>query len=150
MTNHILKISEAASLGLHTMAYLAANPKGLVSTAHIAQVLDVSEAHLAKVLQRLGHVGLVTASRGPKGGFLLARGHERINLLEVYEAIEGPLPEATCLLGKNGCTAGRCVLGSLVGRINQQVREYLTETRLSEMADIYRNKQRPETIGAKP
>ncbi len=61
---NLLKISEAASLALHTMGYLAANDRRLVTTHQIGEVLRASEAHLAKVLQRLARVGLVDSTRG--------------------------------------------------------------------------------------
>ena len=100
---NMLKISEAASLALHTMVYLAANDARLATTHEIGEVLRVSEAHLAKVLQRLGKVGLVEATRGPKGGFRLAKPGSEISLLQVYEAIEGPLADITCFLREPIC-----------------------------------------------
>jgi len=132
-----LKISEAASLALHTTVLLAANPDRLLSTGEIAHTLGVSEAHLAKVLQRLAHVGLVKSIRGPKGGFKLGRAGEKIALLDVYQAIEGPLGSGTCLLGKRVCRGKSCVLGGLLGAVNKQVRDYLSKTKLSELTHVY-------------
>ena len=51
--NSILKISEAASIAIHAMFILASTPDKLFSNKEIATMLDVSENHLAKVLQRL-------------------------------------------------------------------------------------------------
>lgn len=129
---NLLKISEAASLALHTMSYLAAQPERRVSTHEIAVRLKVSEAHLAKVLQRLGRAGLATSQRGPKGGFTLAKPPQEITLLEVYQAIEGPMTGSVCLLGHPVC-GGKCILGSLIGDLDRQVREYFGNTRLSEI-----------------
>ncbi|MCF8044104.1 MAG: Rrf2 family transcriptional regulator, partial [Desulfarculaceae bacterium] len=72
----LLKISEAASLALHTMGLLASRPGEQVPTRELAARLKVSEAHLAKVMQRLGRAGLVRSQRGPKGGFALERNPE--------------------------------------------------------------------------
>ena len=91
MAHNMLRISEAASIALHTMAYLARNKDRMVSTHEIAGAMGLSENHLAKVRQRLVKAGLVEAQRGPSGGFMLSRPAEDITLLEVYEAIEGPL-----------------------------------------------------------
>ena len=49
---NVLRISEAATLALHTLALLAARPGEILSTHKIATRLDASEAHLAKVLQQ--------------------------------------------------------------------------------------------------
>ena len=134
---NLLKISEAASLALHTMVYLAADDGRLVTTHEIGEVLRVSAAHLSKVLQRLGKVGMVDATRGPKGGFCLAKAGDNISLLEVYEAIEGPLQDSVCLLGEPVCQGHKCILGGLLETVNQQAREYLGGTSLSDLADVY-------------
>ncbi|MCB2225173.1 MAG: Rrf2 family transcriptional regulator [Desulfarculaceae bacterium] len=133
---HLLKISEAASLAMHTMGLLAAEPGRLISTREMASRLRVSEAHLAKVMQRLGRAGLVRSQRGPKGGFSLLGKAEEITLLEVYEATEGPLREQHCLLGKPMCD-GNCIMGGLLERVGDEVREYFSTTRLSDFKDSF-------------
>ena len=134
--SNILKISEAASLALHTMTLLAARSDSLFPTGEVASTLQVSEAHLSKVLQRLARVGLVKSIRGPKGGFKLSRDGHTITLLEVYEAIEGPLRLGACLMGAPICS-GNCILGGLVGTINKEVHEYLAKPKLSELKNVY-------------
>ena len=127
-----LRISEAASLAMHTMALLAAYPDQALATRDMASSLRVSEAHLAKVMQRLGRAGLVNSFRGPKGGFSLAKPGDQITLLDVFQAVEGPLQPPGCLLGKPACQ-GDCILGGLLSRIGQEVRDYFSRTRLSDL-----------------
>ena len=100
---NVLRISEAATLALHTLALLAARPGVILSTHKIAARLDASEAHLAKVLQRLARMGLVRSIRGARGGFVLGREPADVTLLEAYEAIDGPLRPSTCLMGHRVC-----------------------------------------------
>ena len=128
-----LKISEAASLAMHTMALLAEDPERVLSTHQIATTLDASEAHLSKVLQRLAKAGLVTSIRGPRGGFLPAKRVDDVTLLEVYESIEGPITPKTCLLNRRICKGDGCILGDLLVRVNREVRDYLSGTKLSEL-----------------
>ena len=132
MTSSLLKISEAASLALHTMAILACNPGQTISTREIAGQLKVSEAHLAKVLQRLGRAGLVKSQRGPGGGFVLGREPGEISLLDIYEVTEGPLPGRNCLLNRPACN-GQCILGGLLSQVEDQVKTYFSQTRLSDL-----------------
>ncbi len=130
----MLRISDAANLAMHAMSVLAAsNGNGQSSVTKLAQRLGVSEHHLAKVMQRLSKVGLVKSRRGPKGGFSLGKPADEIVLMDVFEAIEGPVPERTCLLDKKVCDGKHCLLGDLVQSVNAQVREHLAETRLSDM-----------------
>ena len=139
--NNILRMSEAASLAMHTVTILAANPTEVMSTREIASSLRVSEAHLSKVLQRLGKAGLVKSIRGPKGGFVLGQDPDLIRLLDVYELIDGPLGSSTCLLGSPACSDPKCcILGDLLGTIHEQVREYLAGAKLSELTDAFTSK----------
>jgi len=143
--SNILKISEAASLALHTAVFLAENPKKLVSTKDIASALQVSEAHLSKVLQRLVKVGLAKSTRGPKGGFMLGKDSDTVSLLDVYEAIEGSLILRDCLFGIRICAGKSCILGGLVETLNKQVKEYLAKTKLSELTSVYRKEENVNT-----
>lgn len=135
--SNMLRISQAASLAMHTMALMASRPEERVTTASLASRLSASEAHLSKVLQRLAKAGLVASTRGPKGGFRLSRPADRITLLEVFEAIDGPLEPDGCLLGIPVCTGKTCIFGGLVEQVNSLVREKLAATRLSELADVF-------------
>lgn len=140
--DNVLKISEAASLALHAAALLGEAPEKMLSTREIASILHVSEAHLSKVLQRLSKTGIVRAIRGPRGGFMLEGNPEDITLLRIYEEIEGPLPENHCLLGAPVCNGNDCILGGLLEKVNKEVREYLSSTKLSELKDVYKQRRR--------
>jgi Rrf2 family transcriptional regulator, nitric oxide-sensitive transcriptional repressor len=137
----VLKISNAAAMAMHAMVLLADSRERLMSTHEIATALDVSEAHLSKVLQRLTKAGLVAATRGPKGGFGLSAGVENASLLRVYEAIEGPLAADDCLLATSICHGENCVFGNLLVRINNEVREYLDKTKLIDATSVCRSIQ---------
>lgn len=132
----VVKISEAASLALHTIAMLAQLSEGKLTTRQIAKALNVSEAHLSKVLQRLAKVGLVRSLRGPNGGFSLGREAGQISLLEVFEAIEGPLQSEDCLFGNRVCK-NACILGDLMHQINKAVKERLTSTTLDRINSYF-------------
>ena len=132
----MIKISEAASLALHTMVYLSSETGRLVSAKEIAGELNVSEAHLAKVLQRLARCGLLRSVRGPKGGFALSGKYNELTLLEIYESIEGPLDKVSCFRTTRACSGDHCIFGGLLGDINKQVRVYLEDTRLPDLAGV--------------
>lgn len=130
-----LKISEAASLAIHAMLHISESRDGPVSSKEIASRMGASEAHLGKVLQRLAHVGLVQSTRGPKGGFTLARPPDQVSLLEIYEAIDGPLPDGCCLFGTPVCSRNLCVFGGLLQSTTRQIRDYMTKTTLSALVE---------------
>ena len=131
---NLIKISEAASLGLHTMAILANRQEGRATSQEIAGLLGASVHHLAKVMQRLVRAGLVDSTVGPRGGFVLAKPAGRIKLLDIYEVIEGPLGKPECLLADQICSGDDCLLGDLVHRLNGEIRTYLKQTTLAALA----------------
>ncbi len=137
----VLRVSEAAAVGLHAMVLLAARPGHLLSNREIASVLRVSAAHLSKVLQRLGKAGMVRSTRGPGGGFVLAPGAEDATLLKVYEAIEGPLRPDKCLLDTAICGGRNCIFGDLLKSLNRKTRQYLAQSRLKDLTAAYRSRE---------
>ncbi|MCK7470133.1 MAG: Rrf2 family transcriptional regulator [Desulfomicrobium escambiense] len=85
-------------------------------------------------MQRLVKFRLIDSIRGPKGGFSLAKSAENITLLEVYEAIEGPIAACSCLLGEQKCKGKNCaIFDKLIVSIDKQVRDYLTNKTLAEL-----------------
>jgi len=74
---------------------LAYNGQGSpVQIRVISERQGIPGRYLEQIFQRLRRAGLVTSKRGPGGGYSLSRSPERISLLEIVEAMEGPLDEA--------------------------------------------------------
>ena len=130
---NLLNISEAANIALHTCTYLAGQLGRKVSSKEIAQKYSISETHLAKVLQRLVRGGLLRSVRGPGGGFELVADPADLVLLQVLEAIEGPLPQGYCLFENRVCDRSQCIMGDELRTIHDNLRDYFTKTRLSSL-----------------
>jgi len=146
-----LRISEAASLGMHAMGLLSTLDGQPMSARMDADRLGVSEAHLAKVLQRLTKVSLLNSTRGPKGGFALSRDPESVSLLEVFEAIEGPMEPAACLFGIPLCDGSSCVLGKVIVDVNNTLFEYLAAKTLADISTVFEERfDTPASPGALP
>lgn len=77
--------------------------KGQVSTRAAASEQGVPYQLACKLMQKLHRSKLVKSSMGPKGGFVLGREPSKISLLEVVEAIQGPISLNRCLLSLNAC-----------------------------------------------
>jgi Rrf2 family protein len=134
------RVSEAANLGLHALAVIAAGPEPVARTREIAVRLKASAAHLAKVMVALEHAGLVTGARGPTGGYRLNRPARQISLREVYEAVEGPMQARACLFGEPVCEASGCALSSYFGKLNRDVIRTLERTRLTDLVKEFGGK----------
>ncbi len=131
----IIHFSEAASLAIHAMVLLATERDRRLQIRDIAQALPVSSNHLAKVLQRLTKQGLIESVRGRGGGFALAREPAKVTLLEVYEAVEGPLQVSHCMFSTPHCQ-GDCLLGDTLCKAGSLIRDRLAGSHLSELTAL--------------
>ncbi len=132
--NTVLKISDSAVLALHTMALMASQPEQRFASQDIATTFGCSRNTLAKVLQRLAKAGLIESVRGPAGGFVLQHAPAEITMLEVYEAIDGPLMGAGCFLKSRNCPAAGCLLGGMVRDVHELVHDVFRRTNLLTLA----------------
>lgn len=132
----LLRISDAANFAIHAMVLIAqGGPHKRMSVLELAGILDVSEAHLGKVLQRLTRHGFLTSRRGPGGGFELACEPADVTLLDVVSAIDGPLTAGPCLLGRPLCVGKRCAMLGVLEKVHKLVFDHLQGTRLSDVVE---------------
>lgn len=120
----MLKFSDATVLGLHALIYLASHGDRKISTREIADCHNASEAHLAKVMQRMVRAGMVMSVRGPGGGFTLAKRPWDISLSEVYILFEGKPPVASCLFDDPVCQTQACLFHDLLEEVNDLMERY--------------------------
>ena len=129
--SEIVAMSDAVSLALHGMGLLAAG--GRRNAREMAEEMKVSEAHLAKVFQRLVKNGLVLSTRGPGGGFELAGEPEKIFLFDIYAVIEGIPSGDYCLLRRDECPFEECIFGSMLEKMTLDFMNYLKQTTLADL-----------------
>ena len=90
-------MSEGIEWAIHSCALLAALPPGdALPVGKLASFFDLPRDYLAKHLQALSKAGVVHTSKGPGGGYRLARGPQDISLLDIVEAIDGKDPCFQC------------------------------------------------------
>jgi len=99
-----MQITRAADYSVRVLIHLATLPDGLRVTApEIARGIGAPQSFVSKVLQQLVQRGMVTSHRGAGGGFQLEVQPETVSLLDVVEAVEGPLQINLCLPGEATC-----------------------------------------------
>jgi len=82
-------LGKGVEYALHCLTFLVHAPGESVSVSDIAEFQGVSPTYLAKIFGRLKRSGIVTSSRGLRGGFALARSPEQITFWDVAVAVEG-------------------------------------------------------------
>lgn len=102
-----MQITRQADYAVRAVLYLSKlGSERRAATSQIAQEQQIPPSFLAKIVSQLSVAGLLQTSRGARGGVSLARSPEEISVLEVVEAIDGPI-----LLNECVTHGGVCVFG---------------------------------------
>lgn len=128
--------SSSTTHALRAVAWLAAHGGNeAVMGRELAQKLKLPPDYLAKVLGTLARNGVLTANRGVKGGYRLAKPATRIRLVEVIEPFEGKRARPGCLLRQDRpCRdSGGCSAHAAWAEVKRTYRDFLEK---STVADI--------------
>jgi len=99
-----MQINRASDYAVRVMIHLASLPPGsTVRQGELSKAIEVSGHFLSKILQQLVRARLIRSQRGSGGGYALAASAESVSLLEVVEAIEGPVLLNQCLEEEPSC-----------------------------------------------
>jgi Rrf2 family protein len=96
-----MQITRQADYAVRAVLHLARTGDQRTATSMIAEEQRIPPSFLAKIISQLSIAGLLHTSRGARGGVTLAREAKDITLLEVVEAIDGPIQLNECI-GDNG------------------------------------------------
>jgi Rrf2 family nitric oxide-sensitive transcriptional repressor len=91
-----MRINKRTNIAARVLMYCALNTGRLVTKAEIAEAANVSENHLAQVINRLARLGFLRTHRGRNGGLELARAARDIVIGDVFRAMEGHAPQTEC------------------------------------------------------
>ncbi len=100
-----MQITRQADYAVRAVLHLARNGNSeRAATSMIAKEQNIPPSFLAKIISQLSIAGLLHTSRGARGGVTLAREPKDITLLEVVEAIDGPIQLNECVSNDGICT----------------------------------------------
>lgn len=123
----MFKFSKGTDYAILGLIYIASrHNKSYCDISEIADANGIPKAYLAKLFHVLANRGIVRSHRGKEGGFFLARRPGEISVLEVVEAIEGPI-SADCAMKKGSCRKDnfRCSLYDVFKECTDKTRETL-------------------------
>ena len=131
-----MKLTRASSYAIHAVLYMAQQDEdgGPVASHHIAKAQEIPERFLLKVLKPLVSAGLLLSLRGPNGGYRLARPAGKISLLEVLEAVEGPMRGTVTLTPGKGQSPLDKRLEHLCDEVADMAKKRLARVSLAELA----------------
>lgn len=132
-------LSKSAVYGLRASLYIATLKKAeneYVPVRQISDELGISFHFLAKILQSLTQRGILRSFRGPNGGVALASEASTIKLIDLVEALDGPLRFDQCILGLPDCGAAKpCPMHSQWAAAQDGIRVLLETSSLAEVSE---------------
>ncbi len=139
----MLRLSKKADYALMAMRHLVLADRGSASARAIAETYRIPLELMAKILQQLVHKGLLRSQHGMHGGYQLERVPQLISVLEVIQAIDGPIALTACSDRDHQCDQFRwCSVRDPLWQIRDRISEALQSYSLLQFA-------RDSNIGAR-
>lgn len=136
----LMKLSLQTDFALRTLMYLASR-EGRQTIEGIAKFFQISEPHLAKVVNQLSRLGYLRSIRGVGGGIELAKPTDEVTIGEVVLAMEGNLHLLDCVGIENVCVIQpACLLKGVLAEAERIQMDYLNSVRLSDVLPIPRDR----------
>jgi Rrf2 family protein len=133
----LIRLSKTTDYGFLAIEHLLTAPDGEYRSAReIAARHNIPPALMAKLLQRLARKGLVASHHGIKGGYQIARPASEITLMQIIEALEGPVAAPACRhVSREECRRSGTCDGCRPGRtVQRKIAEVLERTTLRDLA----------------
>ena len=131
-----MQITRQADYAVRAVLYLTRLGLGQrAATSKIAEEQHIPPSFLAKIISQLSIAGLLHTSRGARGGVTLARAPEKITLLEVVEAIDGPIRLNECAHADGMCAfEDDCPLSPIWNDAQKDLIDRLSSTNFGQFA----------------
>ena len=87
-----MRVSRSTGYALLAVGYIAQHEEmDIVLSQTISKAYKIPLEYLLKIMQQLVRAGVLRSKRGPRGGFSLAKSTKKINMLQIIEAVDGPM-----------------------------------------------------------
>jgi Rrf2 family protein len=129
-----MKLTRASSYAIHALVFMAAQKHNRpVASHHIAQARGIPERFLLKVLKPLVSARILQSIKGPNGGYRLARSPKDISMLEVLEAVDGPIRGQATFFSDGSETPLSRRLDHVCHQAAEQVRKQLAKVKVAAL-----------------
>jgi len=138
----MLALTKKTDYALIALMYLAEHRDGLASAREIAEAFSLPTALMMNILKTLHHAGLLISTRGTKGGYRLTADLSQVSMLDLIQALEGPVRLADCVIVANeahGCgrdvckVATGCPVQGPIRSLHEKIVGFLKEVPLASI-----------------
>lgn len=131
-----MKLSSRFRYGLRLLVDLARSyKKGPVLLKNIAECQKISKKYLEQIVILLRTAGIISATRGAKGGYYLIKDPKKIKIVDIYKILEGSFAPVECIDNPKSCTLIRtCPTRKLWNKLGDQIEGTFGDQTLADLA----------------
>lgn len=134
-------ISNTCKYAVRAVIYISvfAHDERKAGIKEISSKLDIPTPFLGKILQSLVKHDILKSTKGPGGGFGLAREADEISIMDIVEVIDGTAFFNTCLIRTSKCSDEEpCALHDKVTAPRKQIRNMFTHQTIADLSSEFR------------
>jgi Rrf2 family protein len=132
-----MEITRETDYAIRCVLHLSEAPNNIIMVDEIAKAKSIPKSFLSKILQKLAKANIVKSYRGVKGGFQIANAPREINLLDVINAIEGPVAMNRCAVNKKVCSLScSCAVHPIWVELRKDVEKKLRKTDFAKLIEL--------------
>ena len=127
-------VTRKTDYAVRCILYLAQAKEQVANVTEVSRQMHIPKTFLAKIFQKLAKAGLVASQRGMNGGFRLAKEPRKISLLDIMEAIQGPLCVNVCAVDRKKCKRSAvCSVHPFWVELRQEMNQRLKEQTIDRL-----------------
>ncbi|RKX76294.1 MAG: transcriptional regulator [Spirochaetes bacterium] len=140
----MINISTKAEYAIRALVRIALSAdKQLVSIGNIAEKEKISKKYLENIFNLLKRSKIVQSTRGPVGGYRLARTPEELTIYDILDAVQGPLASPSCILDPLSCDrTSKCGSRKLWKEFQNHIDDFLKSKTLAQVMGYYKKERK--------
>lgn len=129
-------VTRKTDYAVRCILYLAQANEQVANVTAVSREMKIPKTFLAKIFQKLARAGLVESVRGMNGGFRLAKKPDHITLLDIMEAIQGPLCVNVCAVDARKCSRSKhCSVHPFWIKLRLDMNRQLREQTIAQLVE---------------
>ncbi len=129
----MLKLTRRLEYALIALRHIRQSGNNLCSAKEIAASYMIPQELLAKTLQQMVKLNYIKAVQGPRGGYKIRKGLEKVRMTQFIEELEGPLGMVDCNINSDCVQIGNCNIRMPINKINDNIRNMFNDIRVGDI-----------------
>jgi Rrf2 family protein len=134
-------LSNTCKYAIRSVVYLSvySSPESKIGIKKISEELSIPTPFLGKILQTLSRKKILISTKGPHGGFTLARPAEDISLMDIIELIDGTDIFDTCIVRTSHCSDEEpCGIHDKISSVRKELKSFFIHQTIDDLSTEFK------------